>query len=322
MKIGSNFSSDISMLMSLINSDTIFLSTWNKEEDILPFSTSRVFEYNKMFESQINHYFFSDELEKLKENIIINNIEFEKNQISSQNFTFVSNGTTAALLSILTILKEQKSLRVLLLSPIYYIYIEILKILDVDIFALPANNINDEDILTNIKKEKINLVILNNPLFGTGICIQNRIIVDIQKSLLENNGCLLIDNIYNGLKWEGENFLNDFHLYKTICNNDNFIIMESLAKSLYLNGIKHCSLVSSEKWIEKLEKNSVYLCGSITAQQFNFIEKLYSKSEHQYIISQLNKNIEYVKENYNFLISLLSKSDFWLGDCKAYWESY
>lgn len=317
MKLSSTYTSDISKLISLANKNTIFLSSWDKDKDILPFPISKIDEYNTLFSNEINKYFFSDELKHLKEAIFIENIDFKRSHILSNNFTFVSNGTTAALLCILTILKEKQFLRVLLLSPIYYIYVDILKILGADIFVESGYCLNYNKIDTEIKSHKINLVIINNPLFGTGLCIPREMLAKIQISLSENSGCLLIDNIYNGLKWNEDITLNDFKLYESLSVSDNYIILESLAKNLYLNGIKHCILFSTNNWITKLENNSVFLCGSITAQQVKFIQKLYSKKEHQFVLSQLSKSVEYAKNNYDFLISLLSKSNFWLGECQS-----
>lgn len=170
-------------------------------------------------------------------------------------------------------------------------------------------------IYSTIVSEKINLVIINNPLFGTGICISNQIINRLQAALLKTDGCILIDNIYNGLKWEHKASLNDFELYKTVSCYDNFIILESLTKNLFLNGIKHCSIFSSSQWINKLEKNSVLFFGSITAQQYNYIQKLYSKNEHSFIMEQLSQNIDYAKSNYYLLLSMLSNKKVYVSEC-------
>lgn len=172
-----------------------------------------------------------------------------------------------------------------------------------------------DNIESTILSQKINLVIINNPLFGTGMCVSNKWITTIQDALLKTNGCILIDNIYNGLKWEHNVSLNDFELYNAVSSNNNFIILESLAKNLFLNGIKHCSIFSSPEWIDKLEKNSVLFFGSITAQQYNYIQKLYSKNEHSFIIRQLTQNIDYAKSNYYLLLSMLAGKNVYVSQC-------
>lgn len=315
MKLSSDYSSDISSLLNMKKNDSLFISTWDKDEEVLPFPFTKIKEYNKLDCHQANKYFFSDEFLDLKNYILSENIEFKKNNIASSNFTFVSNGTIAAWLSILTILKEKKHIRALLLSPVYYIYIEILKQLNIDIYVESAYNTNFDSINSTIVSQEINLVIINNPLFGTGTCIPYQKIKSIQAVLSKTGGCILIDNIYNGLKWKSKISLNDFELYNSMFRYDNFIILESLSKNLFLNGIKHCSIFAHSKWINNLEKNSVYFCGSITAQQYNYIQRLYSQKEHSFIITQLTQNVNYAKKNYYLLLSMLSGKNVCVSHC-------
>ena len=100
MKLSSDYSSDISSLLNMKKNDSLFISTWDKDEEVLPFPFTKIKEYNKLDCHQANKYFFSDEFLDLKNYILSENIEFKKNNIASSNFTFVSNGTIAAWLSI------------------------------------------------------------------------------------------------------------------------------------------------------------------------------------------------------------------------------
>ena len=130
MKLNSNYSSDISSLLDIKRNDSIFISTWNKDEEINPFPNAKIIEYNQLNSSQVSDYYFSDEFLDLKKYIISENDEFKRNNISIQNFAFVSNGTIGAWLSILAIFKEKKCVKALLLSPIYYLYIETIEYRD------------------------------------------------------------------------------------------------------------------------------------------------------------------------------------------------
>ncbi len=315
MKLNSDYSSDISSLLNEQRKDTLFISTWDKDKEILPFPSKKIAMYGKIESDQASKYFFSDELFDLKKYILSENGEFLESHIAASNFTFVSNGTIAAWLSLLTIQKEIEQIKVLLLSPIYYIYVEMLRQLKADIYYESACNADFTKIYSTIISNKINLVIINNPLFGTGICIPNEIINTIQAALLKTNGCILIDNIYNGLKWEQTASLNDFELYNKVSCYHNFIILESLAKNLFLNGIKHCSIFSGSEWIDKIEKNSVLFFGSITAQQYNYIQKLYSQNERSFIMQQLTQNIDYAQNNYYLLFSMLTNKKIYVSNC-------
>ena len=162
MKLNSDYSSDISSLLNEQRKDTLFISTWDKDEEILPFPSKKIAMYGKIESDQASKYFFSDELFDLKKYILSENGEFLESHIAASNFTFVSNGTIAAWLSLLTIQKEIEQIKVLLLSPIYYIYVEMLRQLKADIYYESACNADFTKIYSTIISNKINLVIINN----------------------------------------------------------------------------------------------------------------------------------------------------------------
>ena len=163
MKLNSDYSSDISSLLNEQRKDTLFISTWDKDEEILPFPSKKIAMYGKIESDQASKYFFSDELFDLKKYILSENGEFLESHIAASNFTFVSNGTIAAWLSLLTIQKEIEQIKVLLLSPTYYIYVEMLRQLKADIYYESACNADFTKIYSTIISNKINLVIINNP---------------------------------------------------------------------------------------------------------------------------------------------------------------
>lgn len=78
MKLSSDYSSDISSLLNMKKNDSLFISTWDKDEEVLPFPFTKIKEYNKLDCHQANKYFFSDEFLDLKNYILSENIEFKK----------------------------------------------------------------------------------------------------------------------------------------------------------------------------------------------------------------------------------------------------
>lgn len=60
MKLNSNYSSDISSLLDIKRNDSIFISTWNKDEEINPFPNAKIIEYNQLNSSQVSDYYFSE----------------------------------------------------------------------------------------------------------------------------------------------------------------------------------------------------------------------------------------------------------------------
>ena len=76
MKLNSDYSSDISSLLNEQRKDTLFISTWDKDEEILPFPSKKIAMYGKIESDQASKYFFSDELFDLKKYILSENGEF------------------------------------------------------------------------------------------------------------------------------------------------------------------------------------------------------------------------------------------------------
>jgi len=86
---------------------------------------------------------------------------------------------------------------------------------------------------------------------------------------------------------------------------------------LFLNGIKHCAIFSNSKLINKIEKNSVVFCGSITSQQYNYIKRLYSRAENSFVKKQLSQNINYVKNTYNLILSMFAEKNVYVSKCTS-----
>ena len=75
MKLNSNYSSDISSLLDIKRNDSIFISTWNKDEEINPFPNAKIIEYNQLNSSQVSDYYFSDEFLDLKKYLKMMNLK-------------------------------------------------------------------------------------------------------------------------------------------------------------------------------------------------------------------------------------------------------
>ena len=55
MKLNSDYSSDISSLLNMKKNDSLFISTWDKDEEVLPFPFTKIKEYNKL-DKQVDEY--------------------------------------------------------------------------------------------------------------------------------------------------------------------------------------------------------------------------------------------------------------------------
>lgn len=58
MKLDSNYSSDISSLLNMQKKNSLFISTWDKDEDVLSFPNTKLNTYGKLEFNQAHQYFF------------------------------------------------------------------------------------------------------------------------------------------------------------------------------------------------------------------------------------------------------------------------
>jgi aspartate/methionine/tyrosine aminotransferase len=315
MKISDNYSSDISEIINKTNNNTLFISTWEKDEVRHNYSINETEQVLKESLNGRSNYYFSDECSYLKKTIVENHYELKESNIDYKNISLLSNGTMAGFLSIYTLFQQIQILKVLLITPMYFSYINILRDFNADIFYVSGLNFDSKAINEIIIREKINLVIVNQPLFGSGVSLNQSTYNNIQSNLKLNNGYLLIDNIYGGISWDLKNEIFSYKTLNSINKMDNFILLESLTKKLQLNGYKHSVLFSNRKLIEKIEHNSVYTAGSLLCPQIEFIKKLYKLEAKNTIINNINTTAKSSNLMYDYLKSLLLSSPLKLFDC-------
>ncbi len=321
MIVPENFNTNIDSLIELINDETIFLSSWDKSEPELEFPDEIIEKALEESKNYKNRYAFSDEFDSLKPVYFLN---ATKNNYPKNNkkISLLSNGTSTILLTLYSLKERLGELKVLLVTPVYYTYIKILLKMKVETHFVQVDLNNDlslpiDEIKKSIINNKINLLILNDPLFGTGISVKENEYLKLNEICHDLNCNILIDYIYGGMEWnKPAKILNEFLLPLCI-NNEHMILLESISKRVFLNGVKNAIIIANEDMINIIEKNSVYLVGSMAFLQVNMFKQLYSKENNDTIISLINKNIECCKNNYDILHNLLSYSNIKLLKCDS-----
>ena len=133
MKLSTSFDTSINRLLTLQNENTLFLSTWNKGTDHLEFSDAVIWPAVKQYSKLKNEYFFSDELSEFKRSLVLNGV-FPLSDSELDCIGIFSNGTSAAMLALMSIKEIVSSLRAILIAPTYFTYVKILRDLDSDIY--------------------------------------------------------------------------------------------------------------------------------------------------------------------------------------------
>lgn len=317
MKVPTNFNTSIDSLLIGKNEETIFLSSWDVADDnLLDIDFSKMITNNLIKQ---NTYFFMDEFDDYKKRFISNN----QLNIRYDNMAIGANGTINASLS-LHVLNQKMKLKVLVLTPIYYTYLKVLKDLNVEVYYYKVisedslefcpNISNIEDI---IKKNLINLVIINDPIFGTGVKVP---VIFYQKLLSvcrPLNTYILIDYIYGGMEWEHLPELINKSLVDLINSYSNIIILDSLSKKLFLNGLKSGTIYGHQDIIKDIEKYSVYLSGSLSFPQMSIFEEIHHPKNHRLVRSKLENSLEIAKDNLELVQTFFLQSNFIVSPCNS-----
>ncbi|PYE50156.1 aminotransferase class I/II-fold pyridoxal phosphate-dependent enzyme [Paenibacillus barcinonensis] len=323
MRVPIYHDTNIESLLHKLNTDTCFLSDWNKENDNLNFPPEIIQNaVAKNVSSHQNNYYFMDEMLETKQWLAKEVFEIDK--IKKRNFSFAisSNGTSTSYL-LLNLFRIKKKLKVLFIAPIYFTYIKVLTDLKAETYYVEGMkegklHIDFEELERSIVKNEVNLLIMNDPLFGSGVKITKDIYQKIVNICKNHEIILYIDFMYGGMDWDIDtlnivnyDILNLFNIYS------NIIVTESISKRLFLNGIKNCIVYGNEENIDFFEKASVHTLGSLVYSQLTLLTQLYDRKNRAYVLNTIKENISYAKKNFELIQTMLICSDYILSDCSS-----
>lgn len=321
MRLVNNYDTCIEDLIEKSNEQTIFLSDWNKSENILDFPDSIIGVASERFHSYKNFYVFSDELQEVKK-------EFEgcfsdgTYSIDSSNYAIVSNGTAASFLALHAVQKKLKHIKALLIAPVYFTYIRVLQDFQADIFYLEADMkrkefLPMEAIEQEILENNINLLIINDPLFGSGISLSLEQYQQLGALCKKYNSYFYIDYIYGGMAWAQEPELQNYTLIKYVMENDHVILTESLCKRVFLNGIKSGMVFANAELIDDIEKSATSITGSMVYVQLEMFKELHKKENSDKIKDLIGQTRKYCSETYQMLQEMLKGTKLDLLPCDS-----
>ena len=319
MKIPQNHNTSIDDLLQK-GSTSIFLSGWSKQDEA--YGVKRSLLSNALSESENNadEYLFIDEMQEVKTWLSDVITETTTYKVDPANFAISSNGTATIFLILYNLHKHNK-LKALLLTPIYFSYIKLLNDFSVDIeFLQIVHNgsivINYDELTKIIKANGINLIILNDPLFGAGIPFGIKNYNKIVEICNEYNVKLLVDYIYGGMEWgHSPSIINRYLINLTI--NKKVILIDSISKRIFLNGIKTSLVFAHSSIIKEFELSSVHTIGTLTSPQISILKQLYTPSNRNSVLNTIGNTIRIARENYSLLKTLLMGTRLYLSNCDS-----
>lgn len=321
MRLPIDYNTSIDELLNSTDRHTIFLSTWDKDicKNDIPFEMIK--KSVSISINEINKYHYMDEMDEIKK-YISNSIFHHDNLIISQNKMAIGTNGTASSYLVLRALSKRKPLRPLLFTPIYFSYIPSLKDFCNNIEFYQVFNSNEiyidlckvEQI---IKTNQINLLVLNDPVFGCGISIKNDTYREIIYLCQKYGVTLIVDYIYGGMEWDIERHYTHKYLLEEISKNKDVILIDSMPKRLLINGIKSALIYGAPSLIYEIEKTSVYTVGCMVYSQISLLKELYCPKNKNTINNMIENSIICAKENYDLIKSLIINSNCLIDNCDS-----
>ncbi len=313
-----NYSTDIHDILELAsNENAYFISSWDKNDRILNIDTNIVEQSIHQLEHK-NTYIMSKDMEILKKQIS-SYLSEQGIETTKECITIVSNGTSAAFISLLQTFKRGAT-NFLFIGPIYFTYIHLLNIFgkkiyhyDINLFEKITFDFNKLE--KEIREKAIHSLILIQPFFGSGMTLNDSILEKFISLCEKQHIYLLIDYVYGNMEWDSFSHIHNTKLIQMAITSNFCILYESISKRIFLNGMKSAVVFSSKKFISDINIDSEICLGSISYIQESLLHTLYSSNNitnvNQFIINAL----DCASNNYDLLCSLILGTDLKL--CKS-----
>ena len=280
---------DISYLEKHINQETLLVSSWNIEVFDVNYEKVIVEIQDSLKATDYINYRYPDELFDFKKTIkqLLNN---------SVDVSIFPSATVGSFL-LSYVLKKLGLQNVLLIAPCYYSYLNIYLENGYTVFSEQFLNINQ--IKQDCKNKSIDIVIFTDPLFCESISIADTDFLEwceIEKIFV------IIDSVYGNLVW-----------------NSNLIIIESISKKAYLNGVKSAIFLTKRKeLLNEMERIFNYSASPFSIGSLNMLKGYLDNGE---VIDVLVKtHLQTARSNFQMLSSYLQGTCIQMEPCnQGYW---
>ena len=159
-----------------------------------------------------------------------------------------------------------------------------------------------------IHNEKVKLLIVTDPIFGSGISIGQQGFCQLVELANKYHCVLVVDMARIGMHWDTKKeILLGQQLY-WIQKAEQYAVVYAPCKNVFANGIKTGVLISSDSIAVRIGNYSDSFLGSISASQAEFLTTLLSEDSWSYISQQMASNISLAKAHFDILDALLHYS--------------
>ncbi len=240
---------------------------------------------------------------------------FNNSHVNLEKSSFLIGPNASLMLTTALIaLKDIGIKNVLIILPVYFSIPQILRILDIKYIKyntiFPKYRLDLEDIKSILQETSVDAVIITDPFYGSGINVPLNFYDMLIDYLNEHDIYLIVDYARGAMKWDSNaSLLFDFPLYNILQKANNYILIESISKRIFVNGFKNSLLFSNYNIIQKIRKLGDCFIGSMSAAQMEFLNNLYSIANIDIINDIIKKNISKAKKHFELIKTLLLGTD-------------
>lgn len=297
----------ITKLISRSETNKFFISNWDSDK-----CTNYLYSvYENAFSeslSDIDHYNSSEDNQC--QSIISQYINQQYNMNLSKSQIIIGNSATSLICFYILLLTSLGTKRFLGFSPIYYSFLDAIKIGNADIIIYQSSSLdnywNYDEVEQLIKTNKIDAIIITDPIFCFGISIGHSRIKDLIDLALKYNCYVIADFTREGNNWNTNNdekiINNTIKLFDGL---KKFAVFYSPCKKVFANGIKTGLLLVSDENIDYIYSLQDTFIGSISTIQIKFLSLLFKNECQEYISNQIFQNKKLIISNYDKISSLL-----------------
>lgn len=298
----------------------IFLSDWNADLERVMYPS---FDFGKELYSRSaigNYHYWTDEL-NYKSHFQQCFQDLFHTTLSNDNFLIGNNGSSSIMLSLMA-LKELGVDKLLAFTPIYYSAIKLFEMLDYQMyrFDLKIENdfeINLKQLEDEIVRNNIEAIYITDPIFSSGIEISENIYNQICDLSRKYNTWIVIDYIYGGMDWNASNYVISDKIAHIINSFSNYIVVESIAKRLFINGVKTATVFSTPQIIKKISRLSIYTVGSMCCLQLHMLRKIYNTENTNAVNGVIKENIIEASRRFNQVLSFMRGKNCIISSCNS-----
>ena len=236
----------------------------------------------------------------------------EKKYYKNDSFDFsLFANSTIALYLIFKALKMHAHTNILIFTPGYFTSESALLSLGFNIFftSLVKNDLDINIIISLIKKNKIDSILVTDPVYGVGLSLSSQIYNSLINVAKKFKVTLIIDYSYGNMIWDETDHIFNYDLVSRLsCSGIDYFIVDSLPKKLFLNGVKFSLIFSRLENIVYLENLSLFIEGSISSEQFKNYIRCYDEKNSILINAIISNYIRQSQNTYNLIKSFLLDS--------------